>query len=117
MRVLHKQSSASCDGKRWSHGHTLTDCTSSHSTVRSRRVAGLQPRAASASDPSEPKPSDAAVSVGNLRFRPQEQQQDIPVQYVDEFPAELEGGLRGADMPCHRACACVTFGARLADSQ
>lgn len=115
MRMLDRKSSSSCVGKRWSHGRALLHCTTSPSTVRSRRAASLQPRAAAASDPSEPNPSDAAVSVGNLRFRPQQKQQDIPVQYVDEFPAELEGGFGGDDMPCR--CACLTFGARLADGK
>jgi hypothetical protein len=102
MRVLSGHSRAPCVGRRWRASHQPSYCPTVHSAVSPRRSPRLERRATGESDPSEPKPSDAAVSMSNLRFR--KEQQDIPVVYVDEFPAELEGGPGGADMPCVPVC-------------
>jgi hypothetical protein len=100
-------------GRRWITSHDFNKMRPGGSTPRSisrqRRHCTAQP-APEQQPPEQPQPqpeqADQAVSVSNLRFRSQQQQQQQqqpeaavqqdapvqgPVQYVDEFPAELEG--------------------------
>jgi hypothetical protein len=65
---------------------------------RRERLPSLPCAAASEGPQQQPQqPDSAAVSITNLRFRRQQEegpvqpQPEVPITYVDEFPAELEG--------------------------